>query len=77
VSGIKYLLNRLHTYPITKKSKQTEKKHTTENEYNINVLEKPLSQPQKKKHGETKHQKTKSITFTYCRKEVKTNNKVF
>jgi hypothetical protein len=25
LSGIKYLLNQLHTYPITKESKQTEK----------------------------------------------------
>jgi hypothetical protein len=33
LSGIKYLLNRLHTYPITKKSKQKKKhykEHTAE-----------------------------------------------
>jgi hypothetical protein len=53
LSGIKYLLNRLHTYPITKKSKQTEKNTINnillKNKYNTNLLEKPLS-----KH-KTKH----------------------
>jgi hypothetical protein len=76
LSGIKYLLNRLNTYPITKKSKQTEK--TTiknilqKNEYNTSLLEKPLSQPQKQNiNEEPKHQTTKWATFAYCRKEDK------
>jgi hypothetical protein len=43
LSGIKYLLNRLHTYPITKKSKQTDKNTIKtilqKNEYNTNLLD--------------------------------------
>jgi hypothetical protein len=40
LSGINYLLNRLHTYPITKKANDTEmntiKNMLHSNEYNIN-----------------------------------------
>jgi hypothetical protein len=82
LSGIKYLLNRLHTYPITKKSKQTEEntiQNTLQkNKYNTNLLDISLSQPQKQNtHKEPKHQKTKWAMFTYCGKEVRQITKLF
>jgi hypothetical protein len=82
LSGIKYLLNRLHAYPITKKSKQTEKKTIKnilqKNEYNRNLLDIPLSQPQKPNiHEEPKHQKNKMGHVYILRKGSKTNNQTF
>jgi hypothetical protein len=75
LSGIKYLLNRLNTYPTRRKSKQIGKnniKILQKNEYNTHLLEKPLSQPQKQNiHEDPKHHKTKWATFTYCGKEDK------
>jgi hypothetical protein len=51
LSGINYVLNRLHAYPITKRAKETEvnaiKNILKNNEYNTNQTEKPPAQPQK------------------------------
>jgi hypothetical protein len=72
----------LHTYQITKKSKETEKitikNILQKNEYNTNLLDISISQPQKQNmHEEPKHQKTKRATFTYCGKEVRQITKLF
>jgi hypothetical protein len=62
----------------TKTNRKNTIKHTTENEYNTNLLEKPLSQPQKQNiHEDPKHRKGKWATFTYCRKEVRQITKLF
>jgi regulator of PEP synthase PpsR (kinase-PPPase family) len=58
--------------------KNTIKSILQKNEYNTNLLEKPLSQPQKQNiHKESKHHKTKWATFTYCGKEVRQITKLF
>jgi hypothetical protein len=38
------------------------------NEYNTNLIEKPLPQPQKSIHTDPKHHMTKWATLTYCSK---------
>jgi hypothetical protein len=81
LSGIKYLLNRLHTYPLQRnlnKQKNTIKNILQKNEYNTNLLDISLSQPQKQNiHEEPKHQKAEWATFTYCGKEVRQITKLF
>jgi hypothetical protein len=79
--GIKYLLNRLYTYPLTKKSNKQKKHYKNilqKNEYRTKLLEKPLSQPQKETmHEDPKHHRTGWATFTYCRKEIRQITKLF
>jgi hypothetical protein len=81
LSGIRYLVNRLNTFPITDKSKQREKSTISNilqnNECNINLLMQPLPQSRKQNiHREQKH-KTKWATFAYCGKEVLQITKLF
>jgi hypothetical protein len=59
LSGIRYLVNRLNTYPITDKSKQREKSTISNilqnNEYNINLIMQPLPQSENKTYTESKN----------------------
>jgi hypothetical protein len=52
LSGINYLLNRLHTYPITEKAKDAEKNSTKNilhnNECDTNLIRKPPPQRKQK-----------------------------
>jgi hypothetical protein len=55
LSGISYLLNRLHMYPITDKAKDAEKNTTKNilhnNEYDTNLIRKPSPQQKQKQSG--------------------------
>jgi hypothetical protein len=71
---MKYLFNRLHTYPITRESKQTEentiKNILQTNGYSINLITKLIPHKQNIQEDQN-HQKTKWAIFTYCGKEVR------
>jgi hypothetical protein len=76
LSGINYLLNRLHTYPITEKAKYIEKNTNKNilhnNEYDRKLINPPPPKRQKRNiHTDLQHQKTKWVTFTYSGKEVR------
>jgi regulator of PEP synthase PpsR (kinase-PPPase family) len=63
---------------IKTNGKNTKKNILQKNEYNANLLDISLSQPQKQNiREEPKHQKTKWATFTYCGKEVRQMTKLF
>jgi hypothetical protein len=77
---ITYQVLNIYTKPVThisnnkeiKTNRKNTIKHTTGNEYNTNLPEKPLSQPQKQNiHEGPKYHKIKWATFTYCEKEVR------
>jgi hypothetical protein len=80
LSSIKYLLNQLSTYPITKKPEQMElntiRNILQNNKYNINILMKPQSHKQNI-HKDQIHQNTKWATFTYCGKEARQITNLF
>jgi peptidoglycan hydrolase-like amidase len=78
-SSINYLLNRMHSYPITKEGKEIElntiRNQLLNNRYNINECNK---RPKKRTtHIDTQQQKTKRATFTYSGKEVRKITKHF
>jgi hypothetical protein len=84
LSGISYLVNRLYTYPITKKAKDTEtdtiKNILYNNDYDINLLNKQPPHQKKRKeytHNDSQQQKTKWAIFTYSGKEIRTITKLF
>jgi hypothetical protein len=76
LSGINYLINQLHTYPITEKAKDAEKNTVRNilhnNEYDKNLISK--APPQQK--AKTKHTcwlgapKAKWVTFTVVKKKI-------
>jgi hypothetical protein len=73
MSGINYLINRLHTYPISEEIKDIEmnkiKYILHSNEYNTNT-QKKLKQKQSP-HTDTQNQETNLVTFTYNGKETR------
>jgi hypothetical protein len=80
ISGINYLLKRLHAYPITKEGKDAEinsiKNILRNNEYDIEAINK--LPPQKKNTQTNLHnQKTKWATFTYSGREVRKITNLF
>jgi hypothetical protein len=85
LSGIKYIWNRLHSYPITEKAKDAEKNTTKyilhNNEYDTIVNRKPLPQQKQKQntHADSQHQKTKNKVgyFHIQRQRSKKNYKTF
>jgi hypothetical protein len=78
MSGINYLINRLHIYPISEEAKDTEKNTIKcilhNNEYNTNTIQKRQKQ---NPHTDTQNQKTKWVTFTYNGKETRKITKLF
>jgi hypothetical protein len=77
LSSINFLLNRLHTCPITAEEKQT-KIQTIKYILQRNPLEKvPLESQKHNAREDPKQQKTKWATFTYCGKEVRPITKIF
>jgi CMP-2-keto-3-deoxyoctulosonic acid synthetase len=80
LSRIKYLLNRLHTYQITRESKQTEENTIKivlqKNGYSINITTKPIPHNQNIQE-DPNHHKTKWAIFTYCGKEVRQITRLF
>jgi hypothetical protein len=72
-SGIKCLLNRLHTYPITRESKQKEEntiKTHHKNRYSTNLITKQMPHKQNIQE-DPNHQKAKLAIFTNFEKEVR------
>jgi hypothetical protein len=75
MSSINCLVNRLHTYPITKEAKKKElntvKDRLHNNKYNLNLDMKHLTQHEHDINTDAQHQKTKWATFTYNGKETR------
>jgi hypothetical protein len=71
-SSINYLLNRVHSYPITKEAKEIEMNTIRgillNNQYNINESNKRPKPKKRNAHTDTQQQKTKWATFTYNKK---------
>jgi hypothetical protein len=80
MSGIYYLINRMHTYPMNVEARDTEKNTIKyilhNNEYNTDIIQKKLKQKQNP-HTDTQNQKTKWVTFTYNEKETRKITKLF
>ena len=82
-SGINYLLNRLYTYPITRKAKDTEMNTIQNilynNEYDIKLTSNipPHKKQKENTQDNSQQQKTKWVTFTYSGKEVRKVTKLF
>jgi hypothetical protein len=80
LSGINYVLNRLHIYPITKRAKEAEIntiRNILLNEYNTNLIEKPPFPQNQNTCTDPQHHKTKWATFTYSSTEVRRITKLF
>jgi hypothetical protein len=77
---INYLINRLHTYPISDEAKDIEKNTIKyilhNNEYNTNITQKKLKQKQNP-HTDKQNQKPKWVTFRYNGKETRKITKLF
>jgi hypothetical protein len=72
-ASINYLMNRLHTNPITNKAKKMElnviKSTLHSNKYNINQIKEHYSSHEQNTNTDPQHQKTKWATFTYSGKK--------
>jgi ribosomal protein S4 len=82
VASINYLINRVHTYPITNEEKTKElnimQDTLKSNEYNNKNLN--ISHSRNHKHNKTssqQHQTTKWAMFTYYGKQTKEITKLF
>jgi ribosomal protein S4 len=83
VASINYLMNRVHTYPITNEEKTKELNIIQDTLYNNKYNNKNLNirHPRNKKHNNKntrqQHQTTKWAMFTYYGKETKEIAKLF
>jgi hypothetical protein len=65
VSGINYLLHRLHTYSVPEKANDTERNTIRNiphnNEYNADLIRKPPPPQKQNTHTDTQHQKQNGL----------------
>jgi hypothetical protein len=76
IAGIKYLLNRVDNYPITKIAKDAELNILQHNNYNIDIIAR-LSTKKEKLSTSKNQVNTKWATFTYIGKETRKITKIF
>jgi hypothetical protein len=82
VASINYLINRVHTYPITNEEKTKELNIIQDTLYNNEYNNKNLNISNSRNHKQNKntsqkHQTTKWATFTYYGKRTKEITKLF
>jgi hypothetical protein len=78
ISSINYVMNRVHTYPITKAAKEKDlniKDTLHNNEYNVNLGMRHPNRHRHNKNTDPQHQKTKWATYTDSGNETKKNYK--
>jgi hypothetical protein len=74
VASINYLINRVHTYPITNEEKTKELNIIHDILYNNEYI---IQEIKNNKNTSQQHQTTKWATFTYCGKETQGIAKLF
>jgi hypothetical protein len=81
LSGINYLLNQLHTYRITEKTKDTERNTIKNilhvNEYSTNLTRTPPPPQKQNKHADPRHKKKMGCLHVQWQRSRKNYSKLF